>query len=202
MLYSQGVSIEATRGEDRDVWKLLVDHANLFALTPSGLWLRETLARVFGVDELSADAYDAVEAQLASADFTPHALLDRFGVECLATTDTAGAPLDDHRDLAPRIRPTFRPDAVVALDAPAAGAARLPSSSPPSAAGSATMRRLLTRWPSGGRPSRRSARPRPTTPRRALTRRGSRMPARRGSSRARSPARSRRRRRAASRRTC
>jgi glucuronate isomerase len=118
MLYSQGVPLEATRDDDRDVWELLVDNADLFALTPSGLWLRETLAGVFGIDDLTSEAYDAIEAQLASAEFAPRALLDRFGVECLATTDPAGASLDDHRDLAPRIRPTFRPDAVVALDSP------------------------------------------------------------------------------------
>jgi glucuronate isomerase len=118
MLHSQGVPLEATRGEDRDVWQLLVDNADLFALTPSGLWLRETLAGVFGIHELTLDAYDTIEAQLASDAFAPRALLDRFGVECLATTDPAGAPLDDHQDLAPRIRPTFRPDALVALDAP------------------------------------------------------------------------------------
>src|SRR5579863_3239539 len=118
MLYSQGVPLEATRGEDRDVWQLLVDNADLFALTPSGLWMRETLAGVFGIDELKSDGYDAIEAQLASAEFAPGALLDRFAVECLATTDPASAPLDDHRGLAPRIRPTFRPDGVVALDAP------------------------------------------------------------------------------------
>jgi glucuronate isomerase len=118
MLYSQGVPLDATRGDDRDVWRLLVDNADLFALTPSGLWLRETLVRVFGLHELSLDAYDAIEAQLASPEFAPRALLDRFDVECLATTDPAGAPLDDHMGLAPRIRPTFRPDAVVALDAP------------------------------------------------------------------------------------
>ena len=117
MLYSQGVPLEATRGDDRDVWQLLVDHADLFALTPSGLWLRETLAGVFGIDELTTEAYDAIEAQLASPELAPHALLDRFDVECLATTDSATAPLDSHEGLAPRIRPTFRPDAVVALDA-------------------------------------------------------------------------------------
>jgi glucuronate isomerase len=118
MLYSQGVPLEATRGEDRDVWQLLVDNADLFALTPSGLWLRETLAGVFGIHQLTLDAYDVIEARLASTEFAPSALLDRFSVECLATTDPAGAPLDDHQGLAPRIRPTFRPDAVVALDAP------------------------------------------------------------------------------------
>jgi glucuronate isomerase len=45
--------------------------------------------------------------------------LDRFGVECLSTTDAAGSSLAEHRALeGSRIRPTFRPDAVVALDSP------------------------------------------------------------------------------------
>jgi glucuronate isomerase len=119
MLYSQGVTLERIYGaDDRAVWQLLVDHADLFTLTPSGLWLRETLAGVFGIREITADAYDAIEEQLASPAFAPRALLDRFDVECLSTTDPAGSSLDHHRGLAPRIRPTFRPDAVVALDAP------------------------------------------------------------------------------------
>ena len=131
MLYSQGVPLErAGLGEsevdDRAVWQLLADNMHLFALTPTGLWLRETLATVFGIEErldsASAEAlYARVEEQLASPSFAPRALLDRFRVESLSTTDAAGASLADHRALAEsepgRIRPTFRPDAVVALDA-------------------------------------------------------------------------------------
>ena len=122
MLYSQGVPLERVYGaDDRAVWQLLADNVHLFALTPTGLWLRETLARVFGVEELdsrSAEAiYERVEEQLASPAFAPPALLDRFRVECLSTTDSAGASLDAHRALGGRVRPTFRPDAVVALDA-------------------------------------------------------------------------------------
>ena len=132
MLYSQGVPLEraglrGTDVDDRAVWQLLVDNVHLFALTPTGLWLRETLATVFGIEErldsATADlVYARVEEQLASPAFAPRALLDRFRVESLSTTDTAGASLADHRALAKsnpgRIRPTFRPDAVVALDAP------------------------------------------------------------------------------------
>jgi glucuronate isomerase len=120
MLHSRGVPLEQTRGDDRDVWNLLVDNLHLFALTPSGLWLRETLANVFSVDWPPAgEDYDGIEEQLASPAFAPRALLERFGVECLSTTDPAGSTLAAHRELAdPRIRPTFRPDAVVALDAP------------------------------------------------------------------------------------
>jgi glucuronate isomerase len=137
MLYSQGVPLERaglrTRDgggadvDDRAVWQLLADNVHLFALTPTGLWLRETLATVFGIEErlepASAETiYARVEEQLATTAFAPQALLDRFRVECLSTTDAAGSALADHRALAQsdpgfRIRPTFRPDAVVALDA-------------------------------------------------------------------------------------
>jgi glucuronate isomerase len=124
MLYSQGVPLEQlVRGaDDRAVWQLLADNVQLFALTPSGLWLRETLANVFGIEEpldsSTADAiYERVEEQLASPAFAPPALLDRFHVEALSTTDAASASLDTHRALGGRVRPTFRPDAVVALDA-------------------------------------------------------------------------------------
>jgi glucuronate isomerase len=103
------------------VWQVLADNVHLFALTPSGLWLRETLATVFGIEERldssTAEAiYARVEEQLATPAFAPRALLDRFRVECLATTDSAGASLEDHRTLGGRVLPTFRPDAVVALD--------------------------------------------------------------------------------------
>ena len=119
MLYSQGVPLERIYGaDDRDLWNLLAENVQLFGLTPSGLWLRETLAGVFGIEELGPDAYGRIEEQLAAPAFAPHALLDRFRVECLATTDPADTALEAHRGLAPRIRPTFRPDAVVAVDAP------------------------------------------------------------------------------------
>jgi glucuronate isomerase len=138
MLYSQGVPLERAGlrprdgGEadvdDRAVWQLLADNVHLFALTPTGLWLRETLATVFGIEEplepASAEAiYRRIEEQLTTPAFAPWALLDRFGVESLSTTDAAGSSLAEHSALAEaergfRVRPTLRPDAVVALDTP------------------------------------------------------------------------------------
>jgi glucuronate isomerase len=120
MLHSQGVPLERIyEADDRAQWSLLAENIHLFDLTPSGLWLRETLANVFGIDDLrDGAAYDRIEEQLASPDFAPRALLDRFRIDCLATTDPADSSLAAHRGLAPRIRPTFRPDAAVALDAP------------------------------------------------------------------------------------
>ena len=126
MLYSQGVPLEELgfgAADDRAVWRTLADHSELFELTPSGLWLRETLATVFAIDEplepaTADEIYARVEEQLASPAFAPWALLDRFRVECLATTDPADSTLAGHRALPSgfRVRPTFRPDAVVAID--------------------------------------------------------------------------------------
>lgn len=134
MLYSQGIPLEraglggGSAADDRAVWQTLADNVHLFALTPTGLWLRETLTTVFGIEEpldsTSADAiYRRIEEQLSTPAFAPRTLLDRFRVECLSTTDAAGSSLAEHRALAetaPRLRilPTFRPDTVVALDGP------------------------------------------------------------------------------------
>jgi glucuronate isomerase len=137
MLYSQGVPLEraglrprdggVAEVDDRAIWQLLADNVHLFALTPTGLWLRETLATVFGIEErldaTSAEAiYARLEEHLATPAFAPWALLERFRVECLSTTDAAGSSLAEHCALAGseaelRVRPTFRPDGVVALDA-------------------------------------------------------------------------------------
>ena len=187
MLYSQGVPLErcglgGADVDDRDVWQLLADNVHLFALTPTGLWLRETLATVFGIeqqlDSASAQAiYARVEEQLATAAFAPRALLDRFRVECLSTTDPAGSPLAEHRALAGvqpahRIRPTFRPDAVVALDAPGwrAAVSALEAVAGREIGDYATFVDVLAER---RRRSRRSARPQPITQRRAPTPRGS-----------------------------
>jgi len=77
---------------------------------------------VFGVgNRLDADTADETYDQIADAlhrtEFLPRALLDRFGVELLATTDSPLDDLDAHARLArdglgARIIPTFRPDPV------------------------------------------------------------------------------------------
>ncbi|MGZ4400059.1 MAG: glucuronate isomerase [Gaiellaceae bacterium] len=138
MLYSQGVPLERlglqsrhgaeAEVEDRAIWQALCDNIHLYRGTPTGLWLRETLATVFGVEErlgpeTAGQIYDRLEEQLASPEFSPRALFERFGIETLATTDPAGSKLEDHKRLLDegwdgRIRPTFRPDAVVDLLSP------------------------------------------------------------------------------------
>jgi glucuronate isomerase len=85
------------------------------------------LEGVFGIKQKinSANAqaiYDAITARLESADFRPRALFERFNIEVLATTDAATDTLSHHQAVTDsgwsgRVIPTFRPDALVNLDA-------------------------------------------------------------------------------------
>jgi glucuronate isomerase len=114
--------------DPRAIWRRLCEHWHLFRGTPSRYWLEHELVEVFGVDVQpaadTADAiYDRIAAVLADPGFRPRALLDRFGIEIISTTDPATSDLADHTRLAAdglgsRIVPTLRPDAVVHLDRP------------------------------------------------------------------------------------
>ncbi len=60
---------------------------------------------------------------MADPGFRPRALLDRFNIEVISTTDSATSDLQHHAKLAAdglgeRVFPTFRPDAVAYLDRP------------------------------------------------------------------------------------
>jgi glucuronate isomerase len=134
MLYSQGVSLEEleigrARIEDpRQVWRIFASHYHLFRGTPTRLWLDFAFQELFGLTErLSAATadryYDTIEAKLATPEFLPRALFERFGIEVLATTDSPLDSLEHHAAIrasgwAGRIVPTFRPDAVVDPDFP------------------------------------------------------------------------------------
>lgn len=137
MLYSQGVAMEdlgvptidgtAAEADHRRVWQRFAEHFYLFRGTPTGLWLADELTTLFGVDEpLDGDSagriYDHLETQLAKPEFAPRALLKRFNIEVLCTTDAATDQLTDHQQLHDEgftlVRPTFRPDALVNLYTP------------------------------------------------------------------------------------
>jgi glucuronate isomerase len=106
--------------DHREAWRRFCRHWKLLRGTPSRFWLEYELAEVFGVSappsEDTADAlYDDLSAKLASPEFSPKALFQRFGIEIMATTDDAASPLADHSTLAAqgwadRVVPTFRPD--------------------------------------------------------------------------------------------
>lgn len=135
MLYSQGVKLEDlgvpsqdgtnVEADPRKIWQRFAEHFYLFAATPTGLWIKDELASVFGIEEKltaqSANAiYDELEHKLSLDDYSPRALFKRFNIEVLCTTDAATDSLHEHQSLHDegwtQIKPTFRPDALINLN--------------------------------------------------------------------------------------
>jgi glucuronate isomerase len=138
MLYSQGIPLESlgvpridggpVETDHRAIWQTFAENFYLFRGTPTGAWLTHELHSVFGIEEKLAGAtaqaiYDEIAAKLASPEFRPRALFERFNIEVLCTTDMATDSLAHHQAIRDSgwvgdIRPTFRPDDVVKLLAP------------------------------------------------------------------------------------
>ncbi|HEX7736189.1 MAG TPA: glucuronate isomerase [Ktedonobacteraceae bacterium] len=137
LLYSQGIELEAlgiprrdgqpVEQDHRKIWQLVCDHWYLFRGTPTSLWLRDELNEIFGIDEpLNSEnaqrIYDSIDKCLRMPAFQPRRLYEHFQIEVLATTDAATASLEEHRQIrasgwSGRVIPTFRPDAVVNIQA-------------------------------------------------------------------------------------
>ena len=135
MLYSQGIALEslgiptrdgsAVEQDPRRIWQRFAEHYHLFRGTPTRAWLDHELHDLFGVRERLDGAsglriYDQIAEQLASPEFRPRALFERFNIELLATTDAATDTLEHHRAIRAsgwtgRVVPTFRPDAVLRI---------------------------------------------------------------------------------------
>jgi glucuronate isomerase len=136
MFYSQGIPLEklgiprrdggGVERDHRKIWQTFADNFFLFRGTPTGVWLRDELGSIFGVEEKLAGEsaqriYDQITGKLATPEFRPRPLFERFNVEVLSTTDAATDSLEHHRAIRAsgwpaRIIPTFRPDAVVNID--------------------------------------------------------------------------------------
>ena len=122
LLYANGVPLDdLLKAEPRRVWQLFAEHYYLFRGTPTGAWLDFELYSVFGIQyslsaETGARMYDEIVEKLASPEFRPRALFERFNIEVLATTDAATSSLEHHEAIRKsgwkgRVIPTFRPDA-------------------------------------------------------------------------------------------
>ena len=132
MLYSQGIpltnlGIGANSSADpRQVWRTFAEHYHLFRGTPTRLWLDYVFQALFGLNDRicaqNADqCYDSISERLHRPEFRPRALLERFRLEVLATTDSPLDSLEHHKTirslgLKTRILPTFRPDPVIDPD--------------------------------------------------------------------------------------
>lgn len=133
MLYSQGISLESlgiprvdggpVETDKRKIWRTFAANYHLFRGTPSSIWMDHVFHSVFGLTELFSSAtadqfYDQITAALQSEAYRPRALMDRFNIEVIATTEGAVDDLKHHRSLAgtpwaKRVITTFRPDDAV-----------------------------------------------------------------------------------------
>jgi glucuronate isomerase len=129
MVYSQGIRLEELEigveriADPRKVWRIFAANYFLFRGTPTRLWLDYAFQELFGLTSRlsakTADLYfDTISARLETPEFRPRALYERFGIEVLATTDSALDTLADHAAIrssgwSGRVLPTFRPDSVV-----------------------------------------------------------------------------------------
>jgi len=128
MLCSQGIPLEILlTGDHREICRLFCKNFHLFRGTPSGIWLKDELSSVFDIDEKpsasnAGQLFDTLSEKLSSIDFSPRKLFERFNIEVLCTTDAATDTLEYHKAIKTsgwngNIRPTFRPDGVVNLNA-------------------------------------------------------------------------------------
>ena len=137
MLYSQGISLESLgipqvdgkeSADPREAWRIFARNYYLFRATPTRLWIDYAFRESFGLnDRLSAanadEFYEVIAKKLATQEFLPRALFDRFNIEVLATTDAAVDSLEYHQAIKAsgwkgRVMPTFRPDAVTDAEYP------------------------------------------------------------------------------------
>ncbi|KAG1647432.1 Uronate isomerase [Nymphon striatum] len=109
--------------DPRRIWKLFAQNFHLFRGTPSSMWLNHSFEHVFDIDiplngDTADEYYDHIDRKLADDSFRPRALFERFGIECLATTEGALDGLESHKLIkesgwSGRVITTYRPDAVV-----------------------------------------------------------------------------------------
>jgi glucuronate isomerase len=136
MLYSQGVRLEDlgvpredgghTEQDPRKIWRLFAANIRLFRGTPTRMWLDHAFHEVFGIrerlDTESADRiYDRIAAQLETPAFRTRALMERFRIEKIATTESPLDTLPHHAKMKAegwsgpggRVVTAYRPDPVV-----------------------------------------------------------------------------------------
>ncbi len=135
MLYSQGIALDdlaiprlsgVPATDPRAAWSLFAQNYTLFRGTPSRMWLDHVFADVFGFDVAleasTADLYfDTITQKLATPEFRPRALFERFRIDFLATTEGAHDDLAAHARIRDsgwqgRVVTTYRPDGVIDVE--------------------------------------------------------------------------------------
>lgn len=129
MMHAHGVALadlgvgqgRLSEERSRAAFRLLCSHWPAYRGTPVKFWFESELVDVFGIElapaaETADEIYDAIAERIATPEFRPRALYERFGIEALFTTDDPADDLRHHQKLAAdpawhgRVAPTFRPD--------------------------------------------------------------------------------------------
>ena len=113
--------------EKFEKWADTISHAYR---NPLYHWSHLELSRVFGIDtilkpETARDIYEECNAKLATEEFRGQALIRKFNVETVCTTDDPADDLRWHKMIAEhpfgtKVLPAWRPDKAMAIENPAA----------------------------------------------------------------------------------
>ena len=127
-----GVSEDYLTGGKYDSWETFKKWAETVPYTmrnPLYHWTHLELSRVFGIDKLlspttAREIFEECNAKLATPEFRGQALIRRFGVEVVCTTDDPADDLRWHKMIAEhpfgtRVIPAWRPDKAMAIENPA-----------------------------------------------------------------------------------
>ena len=130
---ANGVPEEYVTGREHSAWEVFEKWAETVPYTlrnPLYHWTHLELKRVFGIDTLLSPAtareiFETCNAMLATPAFRGQALIRRFGVEVVCTTDDPADDLRWHKQIAEhpfgtKVLPTWRPDRALAIEDPAA----------------------------------------------------------------------------------
>ena len=129
-LRANGVDEDYITG-NRSPWEKFLKWAETVPYTmrnPLYHWTHLELARVFGIYELLSPStarsiFDRCNEMLRSPEFRAQALVERFNVETVCTTDDPADSLEHHKALKNssfkvKVLPAWRPDKAVGIDAP------------------------------------------------------------------------------------
>ena len=128
---ANGVSEEYLTGGTKSSWETFEKWAETVPYTmrnPLYHWTHLELSRVFGIDKLLCPAtareiFEECNAKLATEEFCGQALIRKFGVEVVCTTDDPADDLRWHKMIAEhpfgtKVIPAWRPDKAMAIENP------------------------------------------------------------------------------------
>ncbi len=128
---ANGVSEDYLTGGKHSAWETFEKWAETVPYTmrnPLYHWTHLELKRVFGIDKLlspktAREIFDECNAKLATEEYRGQALIRKFGVEVVCTTDDPADDLRWHKMISEhpfgtRVIPAWRPDKAMAIEDP------------------------------------------------------------------------------------